>query len=184
MLVCKVHKQRGFNIIELMLTLAIVAVLLAIAVPGFRLITQNSQQRNAIADINNMLARVRTEVAARHRGVTVCVSDDQATCSGNATWEDGWIVFIDTDEDGTHDVGEATVAIHQAFPEGITIRTLGVTSGLTYDNDGLPASAATFRYCDERGLTSMRAVIVGESGMVRQVLDGKDHANTAINSCT
>lgn len=180
----KAKNQCGFTLIELMVTVAIAVILMAIAVPGFRTLTQSSQQRNAVADVNAMLSRARTEVVARHRGITVCTSIDQATCSGLATWESGWIIFVDSDEDGTLDAGEVTLQVHQALPSGVTLRTLGVVDSLRYKRDGLPVTPATFRYCDERGISSLRAIVVSPSGMVRAVLDSKDHDGGAIVACT
>jgi type IV fimbrial biogenesis protein FimT len=176
--------QRGFTLIEAMITVLIAAILMAIAVPSFRTLTLNSQQRNAVADVNVMLSRIRTEVAARHRGVTACASNDQVTCSGAANWENGWIIFVDSDDDGTLDGGEVTVLVHPSLPSGSTLRTLGVLDRITYRRDGLPGAPATFVYCDERGLPSLRAVVVGQSGMVRIAQDGRDHTDTVIAACT
>jgi type IV fimbrial biogenesis protein FimT len=172
-----------------MISILIAAILMAVGIPGLRLISQNSQQRNAVSDIHSMLARVRTEVAARNRGVTVCASNDQETCSGAVNWEKGWIIFVDRNANGTIDAGNDNILqVHAALPSGITLRTLSAGAAadnkIIFNSAGLPNTAATFRFCDERGLTSLRAVIVGPSGMIRPVTDGKDHANADIVSCT
>jgi hypothetical protein len=62
----------------------------------------------------------------------------------------------------------------------------GATTVLTFSSTGLPStnSGSTFRYCDERGISSLRAVIVGPSGMVRSAIDGKDHEGNEIVACT
>lgn len=182
--------QRGFTLVELMITILIAAILMAVAVPGFKTMSQNSHQRNAVNDIQVMLARVRTEVVARRMGVTVCPSTDQATCSGEVSWETGWIVFADRNLDGVVDADDDTIiVVHGALPGGATLRSLGATTRLTFGSSGLPNDdtgkngATTFRYCDDRGITSLRAVIVGPSGMVRSALDSKDSAGAAITEC-
>lgn len=171
-----------------MFTVLIAAILMAIAIPGFRVIAQNTQQRNVISDLNAALSKMRTEAAARHIGVSLCASADQTTCSGAVTWETGWIIFIDGSPgvaaNGVLDAGENIIQVHEALPSGVTLRTLGLTSSvLTLSADGLPAARATFRYCDERGLTSLRAIVVGASGVVRMVTDGKDQSGAVIASC-
>lgn len=176
--------QQGFTLVELMITLLIAAILMAIGVPGMRVLSQNSQQRNAVSDINSTLARVRTEVAARNIGATVCASNDQESCSGEVNWENGWIIFVDRDADGEIDTGDTVIQVHAALPGGVTLRTLGADNKIIFNNAGLPNTAATFRFCDERGLPSLRAVIVGPSGMIRPVSDGKDHASAELVSCT
>lgn len=177
--------QQGFTLVELMMTIFIAAILMAIAVPGFQTLRQNSQQRSAIADLSATLARARTEVGARHRSVTICASSDQATCSGEVAWENGWIVFVDMDGDGAFDVGnDVMIMVHSSFPNGATIRMLGaLTTRVTYDRDGLLAAPVTFRYCDARGLSSLRAIVVNESGSIRQDKDSKDHTGAVITAC-
>jgi type IV fimbrial biogenesis protein FimT len=180
--------QRGFTLVELMITILIAAILMAVAIPGFKVMSQNSQQRNAVNDIQILLARLRTEVAMRRVGVTACASTDQATCSGGVEWEAGWIIFTDSNVDGVLDAGDTIIQVHQALPPGVTLRSMsGATTRLSFSSAGLPTDdtgATTFRYCDERGIASLRAVIVGPSGMVRSVLDGNDHEGNEIVACT
>ena len=180
----KLQNQRGFTIIELMITVTIAAIVMAIAIPSFRTVAQSSQQRNAVADLSTTLARARTDAAARRRSITICASSDQTTCSGAVTWETGWIIFVDTDGDGTLDAAEETLVVHPAFPSEVTIRMIpSNATRVTYNRDGLLANPVTFRYCDDRGLPSLRAIIVGETGSIRYVTDGKDHSDTAISTC-
>lgn len=182
-------KSSGFTIVELMVTVLIAAILMSLAVPAFRTLGQNAQQRNAVADLYNLLSHMRSESAKLHIGVTACASIDQQSCSGSARWEAGWIVFIDGTEptythNGVLDAGETILQVHGPQSSGITLRAVGNQVRLTLDEEGLPASGTTFRYCDERGISSLRAVIVGPSGLVRTALDGRDHDNSAITSCT
>jgi type IV fimbrial biogenesis protein FimT len=180
--------QRGFTLVELMITMLLAAILMAMAVPGFRAMTQNSQQRNAVNDLQTMLARIRTEVASRRVPVTACPSADQASCSGAVTWEAGWIVFADLNSDGVVDAGENVILVHEALPAGTTLRSFeaNATTRLRFGRTGLPASAvgASFRYCDRRGVESLRTIVVGPSGMIRFDRDNKDHTGVAIGACT
>lgn len=180
--------QKGFTLIEAMITLSIAAILLAMAVPGFQTLSQNSNQRNAISDVNATLSRMRIEAASRHLGVTACASVDRLTCSGGAEWEAGWITFVDgapgIAANGALDSGEEIIQVHGPLTGGATLRTLGPASVVTLSSDGLPAARATFRYCDARGLASLRALVLGAGGIVRSVTDGKDHTGADIVSCT
>lgn len=181
--------SRGFTLVELMATVLIASILMALAVPTFRVLSQNSAQRNAISDLNILLSKMRTEVATRNLGVTACASADQATCSGTANWEEGWILFVEGTApgytaNGTLDAGEPVVLVHEALPGGATLRTLGPAASITLRKDGTVTAQATFRYCDDRGMANLRAVVFGAGGLSRQVLDGNDHTGTAIASCT
>lgn len=86
----------GFTLVELMVTLAVVAILLAVATPSFA----DLLRANRIAAANNALVTslhvARAEALRRGRPVTVCPSVDQRSCSGSLQWGSGWVVFEDT----------------------------------------------------------------------------------------
>ena len=88
--------QGGFTLIELMFTVIVLAVLLGIGLPSFREFRQASQMaaatNNLIADLNF----ARTEAIKRRQPVTLCRSDDGATCDTAAGEFRGWIVFLDS----------------------------------------------------------------------------------------
>ena len=97
------RRTEGFTLIELMVTVAIVALLLTIGLPSF----QNSLRSNRIATTTNelmaSLALARSEAIRSPGGARICASSDGATCSGES-WNDGWMVWIDADEaDGSSD---------------------------------------------------------------------------------
>lgn len=86
---CK--RSHGFSVIELMVTVAIVAILAAVALPSF---TEAIARNRVAAQANDFIAAVnlaRTEAVRRNAGAGVCSSSDNATCGG--TWSDGWIVW-------------------------------------------------------------------------------------------
>jgi type IV fimbrial biogenesis protein FimT len=85
---------RGFTLIELMITVSLVAILLSVAIPSFREVIQNNRaasQANALLAAFNL---ARAEAVKRGEQVRVCPSSDQATCSGGSDWTVGWIVQV------------------------------------------------------------------------------------------
>src|SRR5262245_54788327 len=92
------HGADGFTLIEMMVTIAIAALLFAIGVPMFR---NASLGARLSAGANNLLASVqlaRSEAIKRNVQVTLCASSDGATCAAAGGWEQGWII-IDPDGD-------------------------------------------------------------------------------------
>lgn len=91
-------RTAGFTLIELMVTIAIVALLLTIGLPSF----QSSLRSNRIATTTNelmaSLALARSEAIRSPGGAWICASADGALCDGDS-WNDGWMVWIDADED-------------------------------------------------------------------------------------
>lgn len=84
---------RGFTLVELLVTIAMVAILAAIAIPSFT----HTIQRDGVSSASNRLMAdldyARSEAATRGTYVSVCPSTDGTSCSGSAAWESGWIVY-------------------------------------------------------------------------------------------
>ena len=90
-------RASGFSLIELMVTIAIVAILLALGLPSF----EGSMRSNRLATTTNeMLASLslaRSEAIRSTQRSKVCASTDGENCDG--TWNDGWMVSTDADDD-------------------------------------------------------------------------------------
>jgi type IV fimbrial biogenesis protein FimT len=128
--------QRGFTIVELMVSLTLMSMLIYMAVPAFRDAGLPSQLR-AIA--NGMVAATqvaRSEAIKRNATVTLCVSSDGATC-GTGNWQQGWIVI------------SGTTVLHSepATPSGYRVTPSAGSVALTFDATGLGATPDTFIVC-------------------------------------
>ncbi len=140
-------KYSGFTLIELMVTVGIAGIVIALAIPSMSAFVKNerltSASNNLLADI--MLAR--NKAVERNQPVIVCASNNQANCVGD--FEDGWIVTIDTDGDGA---GDQIIKIMQETTGGITYMQQGLAI-ITFDSRGfLPtgANTGTISICDDR----------------------------------
>ena len=93
--------QNGLTLIEMMITLAVAIVLVAVGIPAFRSITANNRavaQSNALVTALNL---ARGEAVKRGAPVTVCRAVDDACDDDSNDWASGWVVFDDTDGSGT-----------------------------------------------------------------------------------
>lgn len=86
-------KSRGFTFLELLVTIAIAAILVAVALPSFRGTIQRHRLRSAADNLQAAIDYARAEAVLRASYVSLCASADSATCSGAATYETGWIVY-------------------------------------------------------------------------------------------
>lgn len=170
---------RGFTIIELMLTIAVAAVLAAVAIPNMRDFVRNNRLASASNDLLRSVQISRSEAIKRQTFVATCASAnplaDAATCSGGAF--DGWIVFEDTNNNWTRDVGEAVLDRKQV-PSGVVAvnNNDGVVSfAATGFSNKTPGKTATNRvvFCDERGnvqvgaSSAARALVIESAGRAR-----------------
>lgn len=88
-------RSRGYTAIELLFTVAIGAIVMALAVPNFRSFVLNNRAAEETNALVGALAIARNEAITRGIPVSVCASEDNATCADDPDWSTGWIVFTD-----------------------------------------------------------------------------------------
>ncbi|MBD3650725.1 MAG: GspH/FimT family pseudopilin [Alcanivorax sp.] len=89
----------GFTLIELMLTLALVAIVLGFGVPSMTQLIRSNQVINQTNSVLGGIQLARAEAVKRGVGMAVCGSSDQASCDGQ--WGQGWLVYEDSDGSGS-----------------------------------------------------------------------------------
>ncbi|AMJ55661.1 MULTISPECIES: GspH/FimT family pseudopilin [Stenotrophomonas] len=120
-------RVRGFSLVELMVTVAIAAILLAIATPSFRSIINSNRLTSQANELVGSLQQARSEAIKRNTRVSVCGSADGANCGGG--WGT-WLTVIESDS--------TVLRVNQAKPP------VQVTSGvqrITFRPDGLSSTA-------------------------------------------
>jgi type IV fimbrial biogenesis protein FimT len=173
----------GFSLIELMITLAIAAIVLAAGVPAFGDLVQDNRLATQINELVTDLNLARSEAIKQAAPVTVCKRNSAGTaCNNPGKWQNGWIVFLDIDRDGVVDddgdtalceTGEDCVLrAHAPLPAGNTIRYRQVNDRITYDTQGFSEGFnGTFVFCDSRGYTKARGRIISNPGRIRTTTD-------------
>jgi type IV fimbrial biogenesis protein FimT len=151
--------MQGFTLTELLMALAVLAILLAIATPSFRDASLSSQLR-ALA--NNLVASAnvaRSEAFKRNTPITMCTSTaDGTACSGSGSWEQGWII-----------VNGADVIAHQsAAPNGYRITAADGASTLQFRPTGAGSTSNTLTVCRNSPSAGIqeRVITVNAAGRV------------------
>lgn len=164
-------KFRGFTLIELIVTIAVISVLALTAGPELAtFFTRNKlvTQTNYFVSSLNI---ARSEAAKRGLKVSVCISNTaQNACVANGSWEQGWIAFVDPNGNGTIDGGDIILNVNNEVSGNTTIRSTQHVNSITYLGDG-SASAGTFRICDSEGAIRAKAINVMGSGLISQARD-------------
>lgn len=164
--------QKGFTLPEVIATMAIAGILLAVAVPNFReLIRENrlASQANSLVSAINL---TRSEAIKRGTRVTLCKSNDGTQCSGIGTYEQGWIIFSDANNPvGRVDNNDKIVRIFTKLPNTMTLIGNGnIDSYISYTADGVARfannafQAGTLQLCQEN---HGRNIILSAGGRVR-----------------
>lgn len=169
MLRLKITRRRsGFSLIELMITLAVAAVFATLAAPSFQAMIMNNRLTSIANDLLADLATARNEASKRRGRVTLCKNDNagaaDTACSTSSSWSDGWLVFVDTNNNGTLDAGETILRVHQALPFGVTVAITGFGNFVQAKPVGTFAPLGTFKLCDGRAGNFGRQITIAATG--------------------
>ncbi|MBT9614271.1 MAG: GspH/FimT family pseudopilin [Burkholderiales bacterium] len=149
---------RGFTLIELVMSIAIVGILLTVGIPSFIALITNNRIVSQTNDFVSDLAHARAEAVRRNSRVTICRSNTGTSCVPSSSWRDGWIVFTDPSGFGTLAGSETILRVHSAMPTGMTLAVSGfensgdflqfLPSGLVSGvSGGSTATAGSFTLC-------------------------------------
>ncbi|SFV35520.1 MULTISPECIES: GspH/FimT family pseudopilin [unclassified Pseudoxanthomonas] len=131
----------GFTLVELIITLAVLAVLIAMAVPSFTALINSNRLAAQSNELVAGLQEARLEALRSNRRVTVCRSTDGATCNtaAGATWT-RWISFVDTNGNAAVDGGEVLLR-SSSIKAPLEVRS--TNQSLTFRADGMVRVNAT-----------------------------------------
>ncbi len=169
------HKNSGYTLLELLVSVAMAVILLTTGVPSFKQTLQNSRRATQVNAFIADMAYARSEALKRGDRVSLCRSNNYADalphCGTGDGWEDGWIVFSDSDRNGNPDEASDILRVHAAL-KGTQVTFRGnqnVRSRIHYaPTGGISGTMGTLIRCDGRGPgTDARQIIFPLTGRVR-----------------
>jgi len=171
-------RTQGFSLFELMVVVALAGLILGLGAPSFREFRRNNRLTGVGNDFLSALLLARTEAIKRQvvsGGVALCASDnpedDNPTClSKDATNFNGWVVFVDSNNDCVRDPDETkgeivlrtgsridltnTAASYRKSVSNGSCISFAATGFVRADNPKTPNVPVRTVFCDERGNTN------------------------------
>ena len=151
-------RERGFTLIELVVTISVAAILMALAVPAFESFLRNDREWTVANSLVMSLNAARSEAIKQDARVSVCPTTDGVSCS-TAAWARGWIVLSSVP-------GATPVFTVPALATGMTLTEASGLTAVTFLSSGMVAAPAGFTVCDPRGASEARYVQVNLTGSI------------------
>ena len=165
-------RESGFTATEMMVALAVAAIITAVAFPSIQNTISDQRVQSASSDLYASMIYARSEAIKRNQYVAVCAkTDDGSGCQNSTDWARGWIVFVDSDGDG-YPAAVSDILKRQDTIPSVTLT--GTGSNVSYQRDGrLRASVTSFVASPSPANTSVRArcINLDLSGRPKSVTD-------------
>ena len=161
----------GFTLVELLVTVAVVAIVVAFGIPSMTEFSKNDRLTTNVNTLIGHLSYARSEAVKRSVQVSLCVSNNSGTAAPSCTggnWEDGWIVYIDADGDNSFTAGEEVLRVQQPLEGRNTLTPAGgIVNQVVYDYRGFAGATGSFLLCDDRTGPHGKTVTITNTGRVR-----------------
>jgi len=154
---------------ELLTTISVVAVSLAMAASSYDSVVSNNRRATTINELVSTMHAARSEAITRNTQLTICPSSNGTACADGGDWAQGWMYFTDVDQnrvpDGTDLIlgrspGTPRISIaSDEFPDFLVYRPNGRVMADTPDEN-----SGQFTVCDKRGPADARVVFINSSG--------------------
>lgn len=179
-------RMQGFTVLELMVTVAIAAILAAVGIPSFVEIVRDNRIATTTNTFVSAIHAARIEAIRRNVPISICSSPTATaavpSCDGGAGYEDGWIIFAEVgagEPDGDIDADDVVIAVTDTVrgtPAGqnpaLSIRgRANFVNRVSFRPNGLVQNSlgGTISVCDKRGTSESREIVLAVSGRPRLV---------------
>lgn len=151
------RRVRGFTLLELMVAVAVAAIVLTMGVPQFGEFLRNGRRAELSTGLFSALTQARTEAIARNAEVAVAPAGE--------SWASGWRVFIDANANGAYDSGDTSIAEYDITHDDLALSTEPDTALLRFQRSGRASQTVRFTLC-ARNRAHSREVTAEVSGRI------------------
>lgn len=164
-----VPHHAGFTTIELLVTVAVLAVVLAIGVPSLSGLVRQWQCDATVHTLAGDMRHARSVAARISRAVVLCAQNGSGACSRRNDWTPGWLAFIDFNDNGNFDPGD-TLIVQRNAQNGLASMVSNLPSpyNIAFRSNGTLRSPSFTLTAKARGAddTDARQVVANDMGRV------------------
>lgn len=163
-------RSAGLTAIELMITLAVFAIMASLAAPPMQSLITNYRERTGINQLAGYVRLARSEAITRSAYVSLCGSSDGSVCDGDL--KEGWLVFQDVNGDGVYQVADDTLIRSGSLGMGERYFTddngTETASPLIYSRDGSKRGGEIrWQFCFSAEADHLRQLSVNAAGYLK-----------------
>lgn len=156
--------KKGFTLVELMVTVAVAAILLTIGVPSLTSVYEQVRVNNNVEKIHNIFAFARNQAISYGATVNVCSFASATSCGTDTDWSGGIRVYITDADNNDHELKAI-----DSFNSQDKVKASAIS--MTFSPDGL-SSGGNVTYCPNGKASNSQRVLISTSGLVSYGTDG------------
>ncbi|WP_108123891.1 GspH/FimT family protein [Saccharospirillum mangrovi] len=168
------HSAHGWTLIELLVSLALLALLTAVALPGYQSLIQTQSANRLRDDLFAHLTLARTQARTLGLPVAVCTTTDLFVANPNnlqcasagGDWTPGWFVFVDLNEDKQHQDGEPLISVYEDAPLNVSVR-FNLNRAVLFDRQGRASGSNGSFFVCRLDIEFLSAVVISPTGRIR-----------------
>ncbi len=144
----------GFTLLEALVVVALLGILVGLTAPAMTDLRARHRLQGLAESFLDSLVLARSEALRRQQKVTVCARTHLEQCDSDGQWQQGWLVFVDTNNNGLRESGELLLDRREALPQAVHVLVRNtVKSYFSYNAEGRSETAhggfmaGSWRFC-------------------------------------
>ena len=165
-------KQQGLTLLEMLVAVAIVAILLTSVAPGIQTILIKNRITSDLNNLSAVIQRARFAAVDEQTSVVLCPTENYAACT--SSWRYAKMVFIDANGNDSRDNNEALIVASDPLNKANTI--YGITGSLIFNEQGGINQAATITLCPgDNDANYASALLISLYGRISVAVDSNNN---------
>ncbi|RPA63882.1 prepilin-type N-terminal cleavage/methylation domain-containing protein [Shewanella frigidimarina] len=154
----------GFTLIEVMVTVAIAAIVIVVAVPSLNSLYESVRAKNNTDKIHSILVLARNQAINYGTIVNICSLQTATSCKSGTDWSKGIRVFVEGNGVTTE------LKVIDSFDDKDKVK--GPSKAISFSSDGI-STGGDFIYCPNGKADESKSISVSSSGRVSYGDEGK-----------